>query len=178
MALSRKQKERIVKAYGERLARAQVLIWSRFEKVQFPEFQRLRATLRDAEAESVVVKNTLLEMALNEAGWPMSEEMAEGPNFVTFVYGDIAPAAKAVADFARDRSDRVQILGGIVDGQLIDGQGVQALTELPTREVLLARVVGGVQAPISGLVNTLAAVMRGLVNVLNAHRDQLEGANS
>jgi len=175
LALTREQKERIVAGYGERLARSQVLIWSRFERVKFSEFEHLRSTLRGMDAEGLVVKNTLLRIALEEAGWEMSEELAERANLVTFVYGDIAPVAKAVSDFARD--DRVQIMGGVVGGKMIDSADVRALIDLPTREVLLARVVGGIQAPISGLVGTLAAVMRGLLNVLDAHREQLENAS-
>jgi large subunit ribosomal protein L10 len=175
LALTREQKERLVAGYSERLTRSQVLIWSRFERVKFSEFERLRDTLRGMNAEGVVVKNTLLQRALEEAGWQVSEELSERANLVTFVYGDIAPVAKAVSDFARD--DRVQIMGGIVGGKLFDSAGVQTLVELPTREVLLARVVGGIQAPITGLVGTLAAVMRGLLNVLDAHREQLESAS-
>lgn len=176
LALSRTQKERIVKEYGERLARAQVLIWSRYERVKFPEFQNLRATLRNADAETVVVTNTLMSRALQEAGLPVTDEFANGPNLVTFVYGDIAPAAKAMIDFTRDKPDRLQVVGGLVGGKVVNSDGVQALTELPSREVLLARVVGGIQAPISGLVGTLGAMLRGVVNVLDAHRKQLEGA--
>jgi large subunit ribosomal protein L10 len=176
LALSRTEKERIVKEYGERLARAQVLIWSRYQRVKFPEFQSLRANLRNADAEAVVVTNTLFGRALKEAGLPVTDEFANGPNMVTFVYGDIASASKAMMDFTRDKADRVQVIGGVVGGQVIDTAGVQALTELPSREVLLARVVGGIQAPISGLVGTLGAMLRGLVNVLDAHRKQLEGA--
>jgi large subunit ribosomal protein L10 len=177
LALTHEQKERILAGYGERLARSQVLIWSRFDKVKFSEFERLRTTLRGMNAEGLVVKNTLLRRAIEEAGWQVSEDLSERANLVTFVYGDIAPVAKAVSDFARDKVDRVQIVGGIVGGKVVDSNGIQTLTELPSREVLLARVVGGIQAPITGLVSTLAAVMRGLVNVINAHREQLEGAN-
>lgn len=177
MALTRGEKERIIKEYGERLNRAQVLIWSRYERVKFSEFEALRKTLRGVGAENVVVTNTLMRIALEEAGLPVAPQFRDGPNMVTFVYGDIAAASKAVADFARDKADRVRVLGGIVDGQLIDSDGVQALTELPSREVLLARVVGGIQAPLANLVGTLSAVVRGLVNVLDAHRKQLEGAS-
>ena len=92
------------------------------------------------------------------------------------MYGDIAPAAKAMIDFTRDKPDRLQVIGGLVGGKVVNSDGVQALTELPSREVLLARVVGGIQAPISGLVGTLGAMLRGVVNVLDAHRKQLEGA--
>lgn len=177
MALTREQKERIIQAYGERLGRSQVLIWSHYERVKFSEFEGLRATLRPLGAENVVVTNTLLRIALEEAGWPVNPGFGDGSNMVTFVYGDIAAATKAVTDFTRDKADRVQVLGGIVGDKVIGNEGVQALTELPSREVLLARVVGGIQAPISGLVGTLSAVLRGLLNVLDAHREQLEGAS-
>ncbi len=177
MALTREQKQRIIEEYGERLARSQVLIWSHYERVKFSEFEGLRNTLRPLGAENVVVTNTLLRIALERAGWPATPTMSAGPNMVTFVQGDIAAAAKALTDFTRDKTDRVQILGGVVDGKVVDSAGIQALVDLPSRDVLLARVLGGIQAPISGFVGTLSAMLRGLVNVLDARREQLEGAS-
>lgn len=178
MALSRQQKEQLVAAYGERLGRSQVLIWSRFRGLTVDQFSELRGRLRQAGAEALVVKNTLMRIALDEANLPSEGTFMDGPSVVTFVYDDIAPAASAVVGFAREYLDEFQITAGHVGDSLTSAAAVGTLTTIPTREVLLAQLVGGVQAPISGLVNALAAVIRGLANVLNARSEQLEGSEA
>ena len=178
MALTREQKERLVQQYGERLARSQVLIWSRFSGLNYDQFAALRHQLREAGAEGVVIKNTLMRLAMEQAGLPADSDFMSGPNMVAFVYENIAPATKAIADFARDNPDAFRISGGIVGVRPADAEQIRALATLPSREVLLALVVGGVQAPISGFVGTLAAVLRGLLHVINARSEQLQGAES
>ena len=178
MALTRQQKEQLVEAYGERLGRSQVLIWSRYSGLAVDQFSELRGKLREAGAEAVVVKNSLMRIALERANLPHEGTFIDGPSVVTFIYDDIAPAASAVVAFARTYMDEFQITGGHVGDRLTSAADVGALTTIPTREVLLAQLVGGVQAPITGLVNTLAAVIRGLANVLNARSEQLEGSQA
>ena len=81
-------------------------------------------------------------------------------------------------NFARDNEALFQLLGGLVGGKVVDAAQVRELVNLPSRDILLARVVGGIGAPISGFVGTLSARLRGLANVLDAHREQLEGTAS
>ncbi len=178
MALSRKEKEQLVQEYGEKLGRAQVMIWAHYRGIDVGQMTRLRRQAQDAGAETIVVKNTLMRLALENSELPYDPEMMAGPCLVTFGYDDVGPAAKVVADFARGSQERLTIIGGIVGGQLVAANQVQALTDLPSREVLLAQVLGGVQAPVTGLVSTLSAVVRGVMNVLNARAEQLEGAEA
>jgi len=178
LALSKAQKERLLAEYSERLERAQVMIWSGYTGLTVPQVSDLRGRLRPAGAEGVVVKNTLMRMALENAGLPVDQDMMSNTCLVTFAYDDIAAAAKAVADFSRENGDQFHIKGAVMDGSLMDASGVRTLTTMPSREQLLAQVVGGIGAPLTGFVGTLAAVIRGLVNVLNAHQEQLEGSAS
>jgi large subunit ribosomal protein L10 len=178
LALMRQQKEALVRAYGERLARSQVLIWSRYRGLTVDQFAELRGKLRETGAEAVVVKNTLMRLALEQAQLPVGDELMDGPTVVTFVYDDIAPAASAVAAFAREYTDEFQITGGHVGNQVTTPAGVGTLTTLPTREVLLMQLLGGMQAPVSGLVNVLSGVIRGFVTVLNARSEQLGGSEA
>ncbi len=179
MALSRQKKEQVLQAYADRLRRSQVMIWANYQGLTMPQISDLRRQLRGASSETVVVKNTLMRLALEQANLPVdSEIMLGGPRVVTFVYDNIADAAKMVTGFARANEAVFQIKGGLVNGQVVGADQVQALTLLPPREVLLARVVGGIQSPLSGLVGTLAAIVRGIVNVLDARRKQLEGSPS
>jgi large subunit ribosomal protein L10 len=178
LALTREQKEEILQGYVQRVARAQVMVWAGSRGLTVKKIQELRRQLRSSGAEAVVVKNTLMRLALERANRPVSAEWMNGPCVVTFLGGDVAAGTKALADFARSNDAMFQLRGGVVGGQLATVEQVISLITLPSREVMLARVLGGLQAPISGLVGTLAAVLRGLVNVLDARAKQLEGTPS
>jgi len=178
LALTRQEKEQILQSYEERLRRAQVLIWANHQGTTVQQVQDLRGQLRPLGAEAMVVKNTLMRLALEKTDLPVPAELLAGPSTVAFVYDEVAAATKVVTGFA-SANDRVfHIKGGMAGGKVIDARQVSSLTTLPSREVLLARVLGGIQAPISGFVGTLAAVMRGFMNVLNARAEQLEGTPS
>lgn len=178
MALTRQEKEQMLQEYGERLQRAQVLIWADYRGTTVSQIQDLRGKLRPVGAEAMIVKNTLMRLALEKANLPVPSDTMAGPSAVTFVYDDVTAAAKVVTGFA-SANDRVfRIKGGMAGGKAIDAAQVSTLTTLPSREVLLGRVLGGIQAPVSGLVGTLAAVLRGLMTVLNARAEQLEGSAS
>lgn len=177
MALTRQEKEQLLQEYNEKLDRAQVAIWANYKALRVAQITNLRNQLRQiGDAEAVVVKNSLLQRALEEKNLPTSEQLLTGPSVVTFVYDDLAVTAKAVSDFARLNEAFFQIKGGLVGTKVVGPEGVRALADLPSREVLLARVLGGIQAPISGFVTVLSGVMRGFMNVLNARAEQLEEA--
>lgn len=178
MALTRQEKEQILQSYKDKLRRAQVLIWADYKGTTVQQVQDLRRQLRPLGAEALVVKNTLMRLALEDAKYPVPSEMMAGPSTVAFVYDEVPTATKVVTTFATANERVFHIKGGMAGGKLITTGQVTALTTLPSREVLLARVLGGMQAPISGFVGTLAAVMRGFMNVLNARAEQLEGTPS
>lgn len=174
MALSREKKTELVESYGEKVARAQVMIWAQNGGLSVAESSDLRGRVREAGGEVVVVKNTLFQRVLEEANLSPDASLVEGPNMVAFVYDDIAPVAKAVVNFVVEHQRVIDLKGGIVNGTTISVDQVRALTDLPSREILLARVVGGMQAPITGFVGVLAGVIRSFANVLNARQRQLE----
>jgi len=176
LALTRARKEELVAEYGERIAKAQVMIWANYSGSSVAQMGELRSAVRKAGAESVVVRNNLMRLALEQADMPMDSEVMSGTRLVTFVYGDIGAASKALVDFASANDDVFEVVGGVSEGAVIDQGQVKQLTLIPSREVLLSQVVGGMQAPISGFVGTLAAVVRSMLNVVNARREQLEGA--
>lgn len=178
MALTRQEKEQVLQEYSDKLQRAQVLIWADYRGTTVTQAQELRRQLRPLGAEAVIVKNTLMRLALEQAGLPVPADVMAGPSAVTFVYDEVAATTKVVTSFATANERVFRIKGGMAGGRIIDAGQVTTLTTLPPREVLLARVLGGIQAPVSGLVGTLAAVMRGFMTVLNARAEQLEGASS
>jgi len=175
LALTRGKKEELVREYGERLARAQVVVWTKFQGLTVPQMEELRGRLRSVGGEVIVVKNTLMRLALEQVKLPTDSEMMSGPCAVVFAYDDAGAATKAVTDFARANQGVLQIKGGLVGGKVVPAKQIRILSNLPSREVLLAQAIAGIQAPISGFVSTLAAIIRGLCNVLDARREQLEG---
>jgi large subunit ribosomal protein L10 len=178
LALTRNQKQEQIEGYAQRVSRAQVLIWAHYKGLTVAQISALRRQLRETGAEAMVVKNTLMGRALQQAGLPVEKPLMAGPCVVAFLYDDIAASTKTVLDFSRLNENVFQVAGGVVGGKLASVEELRSLVTLPSREVMLARVVGGVQAPISGFVGALAAIMRGVLNVLDARAKQLEGAAS
>ncbi|MCE5259403.1 MAG: 50S ribosomal protein L10 [Chloroflexi bacterium] len=178
MAITREQKSSILEGYEAKLSKAQLLVWANYKGLTVAQIQDLRKRLRPSGAEALVVKNSLMRKALEEAQMEYSHTMMSGASVVTFIYDDIPMAIKTLTDFARERDAAFVLQGGLLSGQVITVDQVRDLAYLPSREVLLARVVGGIQAPISGFVSVLAGVLRGLPNVLTARGKQLESAAS
>lgn len=178
MAVSREQKGQLLKGYQTKIAKAQLMIWANYKGLKVSQIQDLRKRLRVNGAEAAVVKNTLMRKALEGENMAYDHAMMSGPVVVTFVHGDIPATIKTLNDFARERDVAFVLKGGMLSGRVITLEQVKALVNLPSRQVLLGRVVGGIQAPLSGLVGVLASVLRGLPNVLNARSKQLEGSAS
>lgn len=175
MAITRKQKEGLVEEYSEKLRRSQAVIVTEYRGLTVKQMEALRRELRGADSELVVSKNTLLARALTQAGMAAPESLLSGPVAVAFCYGDLAAPTKTLVKWARDT--KVLMLRGGLMGQIsFDEAGVQALTEMPSRDQLRAQVVGMLQGPLSGLVNVLSGPLRGFLTVLNARIGQLEQA--
>jgi len=174
LARTHEKKEELIQKYGARLAGAQVMIWAQYRGIRVSQLEQLRRQLRPLGAQVMVIKNALMRLALDRADLPRDPEMMTGPCAVTFAYDNISTATKAVVDFARTSGDTFQVKGGLVNGKPVGTEQIISLSKLPPRDILLAQVVGGIQAPISGFVGVLAAAIRSLLIVLNARGDQLE----
>ena len=137
----------------------------------------LRARLRDADATFRVVKNSLTERAADQADAADLKPLLEGPTALTFVRGDAALAAKALADFAR-ANQLVPFKGGVMEGAPLDAEQLRSISRLPSREALYGQLVGVVASPVTGLVRTLGALIGGLAVALGQVRDQKQEATS
>jgi large subunit ribosomal protein L10 len=135
----------------------------------------LRIRLREQGATFRVSKNTLARIAAREAGQEPLLGLLEGPTGIALCHEDPAPVAKAMADFART-SRLLEVRGGVLEGRVIDAATVRTLATLPPREELYAKLVGSIASPISGFVNVIAAIPRGLVVALDQIRQQKEAA--
>ena len=133
--------------------------------------------MREAGVEYRVVKNTMTRIAAQEIGLDELVPYLEGPTAIAFSATDPVAPAKVIADFVKEHKLKtLTVKAGIVEGKVIDADGVKALANLPPREVLLAQVLAGMQAPIAGLVNVLQGSIRKLVYVLDAIREQKKSA--
>jgi large subunit ribosomal protein L10 len=144
-----------------------------YRGISVPQVAELRGKLRDADATFKVVKNSLTERAADEAGAETLKEYLNGPTALTFVRGDVATAAKAIADYGR-ATQLLPFKGGLMDGAVIDVDQIRSLSRLPSRDVLYGQLVGIVASPVSGLVRTLSALVGGLASALGQVRDKKE----
>ncbi len=177
MAITKKKKQELVAQYTDLLSRSQATILTDYRGLTATEISGLRNKLREVDSQYHVIKNTLFRLALQNVGHSVPEELLVGPVAVSFCLGEIPPSAKTLVDFAKD-SKVLIIKGGLLSGKAVGVEDIQALASLPSREVLLAQVLAGMQSPISGLVTVLSGPIRGLLNVLKARSEQLEGASA
>ena len=135
-----------------------------YRGISVPQAAELRTKLNDAGARFRVVKNTLTELAADKAGADPLKELLDGPTAFTFVTaegGDVALAAKALAQFRRE-TDLLEFKGGIMNGDPLSAEQIGALSRLPAREILHGQLVAMVASPITGLVRGLNALIAGL----------------
>jgi large subunit ribosomal protein L10 len=144
-----------------------------YRGISVAQVAELRTKLREADATFKVVKNSLTERAADQAGAEALKDFLAGPTALTFVRGDIAVAAKAVADYAR-ASQLLPFKGGMMGSETLDIEQIRTLSRLPSREVLYGQLVGVVASPVSGLVRTLGALVSGLAVALGQVREKKE----
>lgn len=159
------KKVAVVEQLTEDLANAGSLVLSDFTGINVEEISELRKRCREAGVTFRVVKNTLVERAVEGTDKVELNEHFEGPTAIAYS-GDMVAPAKVLKEFSKEFG-KLEVKAGYVDGQVVDKGGIAALADLPGREQLLSMVVGTMQAPITALVRTLNAVPTGLVNALD-----------
>lgn len=145
-----------------------------YRGLKVADLQTLRSQLRESGASMRVIKNTLFRLAAKDTPAESVAEMLDGPCAIVFD-GEPPATAKVLADFAK-RKPALLLHGGVLDGQPLDGAGVEALSRLPSREELLSGLVAGLQGPISGLVYALHGITSRLVYALEEIKTQKEEA--
>jgi large subunit ribosomal protein L10 len=138
------------------------------------DITQLRRKLREQKAECLVVKNTLATLAARKVDKTALEGLLKGPTAITFSYGEAVPTVKALLDYVKTTKSIMRIKGGVLGTRALSQAELSTLAALPPKEVLVAKMLGNLQAPLSGLMYTLTADLRGLMNVLNARIKQQE----
>jgi len=160
------EKQYIVKEVSDCLKNSAGILVANFNNLKVVDIDSLRRKLEKKSTRLIVTKNTLLKRAFAELNLNKAAEFIEGTTGVAVYQEDPVAAAKALFDFSKDH-EAFKIRGGILEGELIDGEKARELSALPNRETLLATVVMRMKSPITGFVNVLSGSLRGLVSVLD-----------
>jgi large subunit ribosomal protein L10 len=169
------EKKKVVQELTDKVKSAQSIVLADYRGLTVEQDTALRNALRAAGVEYKVVKNTLTSLAMKENGLEGLDTFLNGPTAMALSSTDVVAPAKVLAEYAK-KFEKLELKVGVVEGKIIDVEGVKALAELPSKEVLIAKVLGSFNAPISGLVNVLNGNVRGLVVALNAIAEQKANA--
>ena len=173
--MKKEAKAEIIDEIAKDIERSQAGVVTSYQGLPTPELVKLRHKLRETGVEFKVVKNTLARRAVESTGKEFLSRHLEGPIALALGYSEPTAPARAMTEYIKSAGINMRVLGGFLSHSWLTEQKVEALASLPTREVLIGRVVGGLSAPIYGLVNSLTSPMLGLVWALQARIKQMEG---
>lgn len=173
MAISKERKEELLRTYAELINKSEALILVEYRGLNMKGMSPLRGRVREAAGELHVVKNTLAQKALQNAGRKAPADLFAQTTAIGFAFSDVPGVAKALTTFARD-SEFVKVKGALLGDRVLTRQEVEALAELPPMPVVRAQLVGLIGAPASRLAGTIASGVRQVVNVVKAFADKAE----
>ncbi|MCB9451108.1 MAG: 50S ribosomal protein L10 [Anaerolineaceae bacterium] len=168
MAITRERKEELVALYGDLLNNTNGFVVTEYRGMTVANVSELRAKLREVSGQYVITKNTLFMRALQDAGWPVPEELLVGPVGVAFGTENFPAVAKVVLEYLKT-NEKLILKGGVMAGDIIDPKQVEAVSNLPSLDELRAQLAGLVVQPATGLVSVLNAATAQVVNVLQAY---------
>lgn len=165
--MNREQKVQEVKSLAQRVENAKALIFAGYRGLKVSEVTELRSKLRKGQSTFKIVKNRLMRRVLKEKGLDQLDGYFRDPTALAASDADPVSPAKILIDFAKT-NDRLKIKGGYLNGTVLTMRDIEVLAKLPSREVLIAKALGSMQAPASNMVGVLAAVPRKFLYALNA----------
>jgi len=172
MSKTRLQKEEVVAKLADKFSRMKAMAFASISGFTMKDADNLRVKGKKSGVDITVTKKTLLKIAAKTAGQDAVDPSAfDGSLLSAFAFEDEVSAAKVLSDLAKEKNT-IKILGGILEGKVVGADEVKKLAALPGKTELLAKIVGSLNAPISGFVNVLAGNLRGLVTVLKAMQDK------
>ncbi len=173
--MSREKKSQTIEQLKEDFAKYEAGILTSYRGIPTSEMNVLRRRLREAKAEYKVVKNTLARLAAQRAGRGNLASAFDGQIAIAFSSEDVTEFAKVLLDYIRTSKSSLGLERGFVGNRLLSAEEVMTLSTLPSREILLSQVVGGLQTPLYALLGCLTSPLRGMVGILKARMQQLEG---
>jgi len=172
----KEQKAEQVELLTEKLKKAKVAVLTDYRGLTVSQLQELRGRLRGGDVEYRVIKNTLARRAAEAAGVKAFEAEFKGPVAIAFGYDDLSAPAKLINEFVRATRLKLDITGGLVEGRVFTPDQVKQLADLPSRESLIAQLMGTLQSPVGQLVGIMQTPLQQLLGVLDAYKSKLEAA--
>ncbi|TMD78680.1 MAG: 50S ribosomal protein L10 [Chloroflexi bacterium] len=172
----KEQKAEQVELLTEKLKKAKVAVLTDYRGLTVSQIQDLRGKLRTGDVEYRVVKNTLARRAAEAAGAPALQSELEGPVAIAFGYDDLSAPAKLINEWVRQTRLKLDVKGGLVEGRVFSPDQVKQLADLPSRETLIAQLMGTLQSPVGQLVAIMQTPHQQLLGALNAYKNKLEAA--
>ena len=172
----KEQKAEQVELLTEKLKKAKVAVLTDYRGLTVKQMQDLRGKLRTGNVEYRVVKNTLARRAADAAGYKDLESELKGPVAIAFGYDDLSLPPRLINEFVRTTRLKLEVVGGVVEGRVFNRDQIKQLADLPSREVLLAQLLGTLQSPVAQLVGIIQTPVQQLIGVLNAYKTKLEAA--
>ena len=169
------KKQSIINNLEQSFAQSNSGIMTDYRGLKTSDIVALRRKLRESGVEFHVVKNNLARIAAKNKGRDQIGSLFEGPMAVAFIKGDVSKAAKVLTDHIATSKMAMSIKGGYMGNKVITPKEITIIASLPSREVLLAKVMGGVQGPLYAIMNQVNAPLRGFMTVLQERMKQLEG---
>lgn len=169
--MDRSQKAAVIDEVAGQITESEALFAVDYRGISVPAAAELRTRLREADASFRIVKNTLTERAADQASAPQLKVLLEGPTAIAFVRGDAALAAKALTEFQRT-TGTLAFKGGLLGGDALTIEQITDISRLPSRQVLIGRLVGLVASPLTGLAGAMGGLIGGLARQLQQIAEQ------
>jgi large subunit ribosomal protein L10 len=171
--MDRQGKEQIVANLQSRFAKATAAVVAEYKGLTVAELNQLRRELREVSGEYHVAKNTLVEIAIEGSPYLSLKDLLSGQNGLVLGYGDAVSLTKVVTRYAKEH-EKFAVKGGVSEGQLLTAAGVEAISQLPSREILRAQLLGVLSRPAIQLASLLAEPGSRLARILDARKSQVE----
>lgn len=156
-----------IEYFKKQFEQAKVAIVTDYRGLSVDEITQLRRALQKENSDFTVTKNTLCKIASKGTNFEAIESLMQGPNAIAFGFGDEVSAAKVVAKFIKENK-KGEIIGGVMEGNLLNADEAKKLANMPSREELYAKMLGSINSPASGIVYSINGVMSALVRAIDA----------
>jgi len=174
--MKRSEKEAIVTEVADKASRAAAVYFADFSRITVEEETDLRREFRKAGIEYTVAKNTLLRKALEQvSGYDAVYDKLSGPTGIAFTYGDVTAPARIIKKFS-DKTGKFSLKAAVLERQVYDGSKLELIAKMPSRKEIIASILGSLQSPIVGVHGVLRAILRDLVNVVDAVEKKRQAA--
>ena len=173
--MNRKEKEQTIAHLQEQTEQFKAVILTNYRGLNVEQMNQLRRRLREDKASFHVVKNTLMKLVSKGTDLEKIDRYFEGPTAIAISHGNPISLVKSILDFQKIQPT-LEIKVGVIEGEVIPGNQMKSVVSLPSREVLLAQILGGIQMPGAQVAGTMVSAIQQLISTIKARADQLEGS--